>query len=88
MRSPEYQILYNGAPTWEVWVHYRFDSSPVNNLIVTAVSGFTRSSVPVTINPPVGARPVTMWFENWDHGYCCRRWDSNRNANYRFTLQP
>ena len=86
-RLPECRLLYNGAPTWEVWMHYRFDNGPVTDVSVTAVSGFSRRGVPVTINPPVGARSVTMWFENWDRGYC-RRWDSNLNANYRFTLAP
>jgi hypothetical protein len=86
-RLPECRLLYNGAPTWEVWVYYRFDNGVTGSTSVTAVSGYSRFGVPVTLNAPAGARSVSMWFENWDRGYC-HRWDSNYSANYRFTLQP
>jgi len=86
-RLPECRLLYNGAPTWEVWVHYRFDNGVTGDLSVTQVSGYSRFQVPVTLTAPVGARSVTLWFENWDRGYC-RRWDSQYGANYRFDVSP
>ncbi|WP_223757290.1 DUF6209 family protein [Myxococcus sp. RHSTA-1-4] len=85
-RLPECRLLYNGAPTWDVAVHYRFDNGPVTKTSVTAVSGYSRRGVPVTLNAPAGARSVTMWFENWDRGSCVR-WDSYYGANYTFWLQ-
>jgi hypothetical protein len=85
-RLPECRLLYNGAPTWEVWVRYRFDTGVYGEKSVTKVSGFTRTGTPVTLTPPTGARYVTMWFENWDRGYC-RRWDSDYGKNYTFMLQ-
>nr|WP_211194302.1 DUF6209 family protein [Pyxidicoccus fallax] len=86
-RLPECRLLYNGAPTWDVAVHYRFGSGTVTTTSVTTVSGFSRRGAPVTIQAPTWARSVTMWFENWDRGYC-RRWDSQFGANYTFTIQP
>ncbi len=86
-RLPECRLLYNGAPTWEVWAYWRFDNGVTGEKSVTAVSGFSRYGVPVQIAPPAGARSVQIWFKNWDRGYC-QRWDSNYNANYRFTLAP
>ncbi|MCK8498382.1 DUF6209 family protein [Myxococcus fulvus] len=86
-RLPECRLLYNGAPTWEVWVHYRFDNGVTGSQSVTQVSGYSRYGVPVTLTPPAGARAVTLWFENWDRGYC-RRWDSLYGQNYRLALQP
>ncbi|NTX58300.1 DUF6209 family protein [Myxococcus sp. CA039A] len=86
-RLPECRLLYNGAPTWEVWVRYRFDNGVTGDLSVTQVSGYSRYGVPVTLTAPAGARSVALWFENWDRGYC-RRWDSSYGQNYRFVVQP
>ncbi|HZI11923.1 MAG TPA: DUF6209 family protein [Myxococcus sp.] len=86
-RLPECRQSYNGAPTWEVWAYWRFDNGVTGEKSVTAVSGYHRYGVPVQITPPAGARSVQLWFKNWDRGYCVR-WDSNYNANYRFTLAP
>ncbi|WP_253992486.1 DUF6209 family protein [Myxococcus qinghaiensis] len=86
-RLPECRLLYNGAPTWDVGVRYRFDNGVTGELSVTQVTGYSRYGVPVTLTAPVGARSVALWFENWDRGYC-RRWDSSYGQNYRFTVSP
>ncbi|MFP2930988.1 DUF6209 family protein [Pyxidicoccus sp. 3LG] len=86
-RLPECRLLYNGAPTWDVGVRYRFNNGVYGEKSVTQVSGYSRTGTPVTITPPAGATSVSVWFENWDRGYC-RRWDSLHGANYQFTLQP
>ncbi|NOJ51598.1 hypothetical protein HK404_03165 [Myxococcus xanthus] len=86
-RLPECRLLYNGAPTWDVGVRWRFNNGVMGEKSVTTTSGYTRTGTPVTIIPPVGATSVQIWFENWDRG-TCRRWDSDYGANYTFTLQP
>ncbi|MCP3138050.1 DUF6209 family protein [Pyxidicoccus xibeiensis] len=86
-RLPECRLLYNGAPTWDVGVRYRFNNGVYGEKSVTQVSGYSRTGTPVTIIPPAGASSVSVWFENWDRG-SCRRWDSNLGANYHFSLQP
>ncbi|WP_426752376.1 DUF6209 family protein [Myxococcus sp. Y35] len=86
-RLPECRLLYNGAPTWDVGVRWRFNNGVMGEKSVTQAIGYTRTGTPVTIIPPAGATSVQLWFENWDRG-TCRRWDSDNGANYSFELQP
>ncbi len=88
-RLPECRLTYNGGITWAVAVQYRFNTDPSTLVREALVSktGYSPGSVPATLSPPAGASSVTMWFKNWDRGYCVR-WDSVYGANYRFTLQP
>ncbi len=85
-RLPDCRQTYNGAPTWEIVVEYRFDGGAVQNTPVTRVDGFTRLSNPTPIVAPAGARTVELWFKNTDRAGCVR-YDSDYGRNYRFSLQ-
>lgn len=84
-RLPHCRQTYNGAPTWEVLAHYRFDGGKAQYKSVTTVNGFTRTSSPTEIEIPAGAKVLEVWFQNTDRAGCVG-WDSNFGANYKFRV--
>ena len=86
-RLPDCRQTYNGLPTWEIVVEYRFDGGPVTSTPVTTTNGgYTRVTSPTPITAPAGAHQVEMWFKNTDRAGCVR-YDSDYGQNYRFNLQ-
>ncbi|XXF78232.1 DUF6209 family protein [Myxococcaceae bacterium GXIMD 01537] len=85
-RLPNCRQTYNGMPTWEITVTYRFDGGPTTTTPVTTTNGgYTRVSNPTPIAVPAGAHTVEMWFLNADRA-SCQEYDSDYGQNYRFTL--
>lgn len=82
-RLPTCRQTYNGAPTWDILAHYRFDGGPAKYKSATHVNGYTRTSGPTEIEIPKGAKVLEVWFQNVDRGSCVA-WDSNFGANYKF----
>lgn len=86
-RLPTCRQTYNGLPTWEIVVEYRFDGGAVTSTPVTTTNGgYTRVSAPTPITAPAGAHQVEMWFKNTDRTSCVQ-YDSDYGQNYRFNLQ-
>jgi hypothetical protein len=78
---------YNGLPSWDVTVGYRFDDGAAASASLTTIApDGQRVAAPARLAPPLGARSVTLWFENSDRTGCTA-WDSRFGANYAFSLQ-
>jgi hypothetical protein len=84
-RLPSCRAGYNGLPTWEVLVWWRFDGGAVSYTPVTKVVGTERVAAPATIAVPVGAREVELWFKESDRGGCVG-YDSDFGRNYRWRV--
>lgn len=84
-RLPHCRQGYNGLPTWDTLVFYRFDGGPVSYSSVTSADGFVRSASPAVLAIPTGARELELWFKNNDRGGCVT-YDSQYGKNYRFAL--
>lgn len=85
-RLPRCRQDYNGLPTWDVTLSYRFDGGQVTTVSATQVSGDLRTSAPVTVEAPAGARDLEVWFHNSDRAGCSD-WDSDFGSNFHFELQ-
>jgi hypothetical protein len=75
-----------GVPSWDVTLFYRVDEGAAGSASLTAMSDSGRVAAPALFRTPVGARQVTLWFENSD-GSGCADWDSRYGSNYVFALQ-
>jgi len=85
-RLPSCRAGYNGFPTWEILVWWRFDGGPVQYTPVTkVVDGNVRVSSPALIEIPSGAREVELWFKSSDRGGCVQ-YDSDYGRNYRWRV--
>lgn len=83
-RLPWCRQDYNGYPTWDVTVGYRFDGGPAASASLTATpSDYERVPAPARITAPAGAHTLELWFENHDRTGC-QHWDSAYGANYTF----
>jgi hypothetical protein len=86
-RLPWCRQDYNGHPTWDVTVGYRFDGGAAATAsLTTTPSDYQRVQAPARITAPAGAHTMELWFENHDRTGC-QRWDSAYGANYSFALQ-
>ncbi len=85
-RLPRCRQGYNGLPTWEVLVYYRFDNGPAAYATLTRVEGTQRLAAPATLRIPSGASEIEMWFHNSDRGGCVA-YDSRFGENYRYRLR-
>lgn len=85
-RLPICRQDYNGLPTWDVAVDYRFDGGAIAQASLTTIDGDTRVGAPARILVPAVAHTIELWFENWDRTGC-HTWDSDYGRNYSFDLE-
>ena len=88
-RLPQCRSRYAGGDAWSIGVHYRFDGGPVQTQPVTRLDE-NRQNVksPVTVDLPLGARDLELWFRSGDRAGCSE-YDSRSGANYHYTIdQP
>ncbi len=86
-RLPECRGTHNGYPFWDIAAHALF--KPGNQHVVYTLrqpSGL--GSSPFTFRIPEDAQTVELWFENYDGGGTCVRYDSNYGNNYVFDIWP
>ncbi len=86
MRLPSCRQTYNGMPTWEILMFWRFDGGPVSSTPMTAVNGHQREAAPAVLSIPRSARNVEMWFKSSDRAGCVQ-WDSRYGENHRFQVR-
>ena len=83
-RLPSCRQDYNGLPSWDVTVYYRFDCGPIAQASLTKLeSEYSRVAAPATLAVPAGAYSIEMWFESTDRTGC-QSWDSDYARNYLF----
>lgn len=84
-RLPRCRQGYNGLPTWDILLWYRFDGGSVSYFPTTRVDGTTRLMNPVVLPVPAGAKHLEVWFKGNDRAGCVE-WDSRYGQNYHFAL--
>lgn len=84
-RLPRCRQGYNGLPTWDILLWYRFDGGSASYFPTTRVDGTTRLMNPVVLAVPSGAKHLEVWFKGNDRAGCVE-WDSRYGQNYHFAL--
>lgn len=84
-RLPRCRQTYNGLPTWEVLMAYRFDGGPVQETPVTQLANMERVTLPVRLAIPAAAHDLELWFHNTDRAGCST-WDSAYGQNFHLTI--
>lgn len=84
-RLPNCRQGYNGLPTWEVLVFWRFDGGAVSYTPVTRTNGTQRVAAPANLVVPPGAQEVELWFKASDRAGCVQ-FDSDYGRNYRWRV--
>lgn len=73
-----------GRPAWSIIVHYRVDGGAAASQVIYGHEAYPGANVR-TIDLPVGARALELWFES-SSASGCHAWDSDYGRNYRYTV--
>ena len=84
-RLAQCEYATGGHAGWSITAHYQVDDGAVKSLVVTRSEGSTLVAGDPAITVPRG-HEIAMWFDATS-AYGCHAYDSNMNANYRFTIE-